>query len=133
MCQKDLKKVRVLNEVKRQVIDFQNRKMQLKLYVAERKWCTKCQATRTAEFPLGVTQKTQYGSGFRSLVIYLRHYQLLPYRRIQELCQEVWRYACSLGTLWNIGESYFSLLEPVETQIKKMFRPHLSLLFSNKF
>ncbi len=38
----------------------------------------------TAPFPISVTKAVQYGNGVKAQAVYLSHYQLIPYQRVQE-------------------------------------------------
>src|SRR5205823_10177887 len=66
---------------------------------AERKTCLRCGLCNLAEFPGEVSNLTQYGSGVKSLFVYLMNYQLLPYRRTREILADLLGQSIAEGTL----------------------------------
>jgi transposase len=81
--------------------------------------CPQCQAVAAGQFPLDVTQPTQYGPGVKALAIYLHEYQQIPMARTQEFFTDVLHLPLSEGTLANARETCAVRLEPVETAIKQ--------------
>ena len=71
------------------------------------------------QFPLEVTQPTQYGPGVKALAVYLHEYQHTPLARTQEFFNDVLHLPLSEGTLANAREMCAVCLEPVETAIKQ--------------
>lgn len=105
---------------KRQVFDIPPLKLEITEHCAEVKQCTKCQHKTTANFPDGVTQATQYGERIKSLMIYLNHYQLLPYGRIREFIRDIFSHKISEGTVFNQTVECFERLEMTEVKIKEL-------------
>lgn len=81
------------------------------------KQCSWCGQSNQAVLPVGVTNRAQYGSRLRSLMVYLMDYQLLPSARVQELLSEVFGCQLSEGTLYDARESCFESLAEVEAGI----------------
>lgn len=72
-----------------------------------------------AEFPEGVTQPTQYGSGVKAHAVYMSQFQLLPYERIRDYFSEQMSFPLSAGTLFNFNQSAYELLEQFEALAKQ--------------
>jgi transposase len=81
--------------------------------------CPQCQALAAGQFPLDVTQPTQYGPGVKALAVYLHEYQQIPMARTQEFFTDVLHLPLSEGTLANTREMCAMRLEPVETAVKQ--------------
>lgn len=62
--------------------------------------------------------KTQYGSGVKSLALYLKDYQLLPYHRISEFFQDYFSCPISPGSLYNFEKQAQSHLSDFEDFVK---------------
>lgn len=100
-----------------QVHDLVPIEMRVKEYQVAVKECECCGQRNQAVFPVGVTNRVQYGSGVRSLIVYLMDYQLLPSARVQELLSEGLGCSLSEGTLYETRQACFELLGEVETHI----------------
>ena len=101
-CQHDLSDVALKKVDKRQVTDIPPIKAYTTEYQGEIKECPHCHKTIKADFPEGVTHKTQYGSGVQAIAIYLRNYQLIPVERTIELFRDLFKISLSEGTIVNI-------------------------------
>jgi transposase len=100
-----------------QVHDLVPIEMRVKEHQVAVKQCACCGQRNQAAFPVGVSNRVQYGSGLRSLMVYLMDYQLLPSARVQELLSEVLGCFLSKGTLYQTRQACFELLGAVETSI----------------
>jgi len=98
---------------RRQVVDLPP----LALVVTEHRAATvcgpHCRAATTAPFPAGVTGAAQYGPRLLGLGVYLRHYQLLPYRRVADLLADLFGRGPSPGTLHTAVLACAAALAPV--------------------
>lgn len=101
-----------------QVFDIPPIKLQVTEHRAEIKECPHCSQRNKADFPGEAANIIQYGSRLKSLAVYLSNYQLLPYERIRELFKDIFGISLSAGTLVNINQSCYSVLEGVEQSIK---------------
>ncbi len=63
-------------------------------------------------------QPVQYGPGVRSIMVYLRAYQFLPYARTRELMEDLFGTPVSEGTLSEVIRACSSQLETTETAIR---------------
>ena len=75
-----------------------------------------------AEFPSGVVAPVQYGRAFKSFLVYLHEYQLVPHERLSRLCQDLYGYQISEGTLAKAREQCFGELEHFESRLKERLR-----------
>jgi hypothetical protein len=85
---------------------------------AEIKDCPYCGHTQKADFPANIQQPVQYGSGVKSLAVYLSNYQFVPYERMSDLFKDVFSLPISQGTLVNINKNCYDRLENFEAIIK---------------
>jgi transposase len=107
---------------KRQVFEIPELKIKSTEYQAEYGVCSHCGKQSRAEFPAEASQKVQYGPKFRSLLVYLNQYQLLPYARVGEFFVDIFNWKVSEGTLNNTIKSCYEKLESTEEAIKKQLR-----------
>ncbi len=64
----------------------------------------------TAPFPENVKAPVQYGKNFRVLLAYLYDAQLGASRRIRQMCEEIFGYAVSEGTLQSARQEQYQAL-----------------------
>ena len=64
--------------------------------------CNECGHLQVADFPSNVNSPVQYGSSVDTLVGYLSVYQSVPYKRLKEMCSQVFSLPLSEGTVDNI-------------------------------
>lgn len=118
-CRRALKKEKVLRVEKRQVFDLPEIKMEVTEHQAEVKVCPACQKTTKGQFPLGVSQATQYGKKIKAQMAYFHQYQLLPLKRAQEMFQELYGQSIGAGTILAACEEVAERIEPVNQAIKE--------------
>jgi len=116
-CNRSLKDEPVKGIEKRQVFDIPPIKIAVTEHQGEIKECT-CGHITHAKFPEEASQPTQYGNQFKSILVYLNHYQLLPLERTKELCEDLFGHSISEGTIFNVGASCFSSLNSFEESVK---------------
>jgi transposase len=100
-----------------QVHDLVPIEMRVREHQVAVKQCGCCGQRNQAAFSVGVSNRVQYGSRLRSLMVYLMDYQLLPSKRVQELLSEVLGCSLSEGTLYETRQACFELLAKVEAEI----------------
>lgn len=103
---------------RRQVFDLPEPKLEVTEHQAEVKICP-CGCTNHAAFPPDVTAPAQYGSRLKSVGVYLKEYQLLPFERLTEIMRDL--FACetfSEGTVANFAANCSRRLEPVDEIIR---------------
>ena len=106
-CGRSLKSVKVTDVHRRQVIDLPPIQLEVTEHHAETKHCPCCGCCNLANFPEAVKTSVQYGSRFKSLMIYLNQYQLLPSARSCELAKDLFSQTISQGTLYNWNMACF--------------------------
>lgn len=99
----------------RQVFDVPKITIQVTEYISYEAVCPGCGKVHKTEFPLNVTQPTQYGPNMLSIMTYLTMFQLLPLERAAQAIHEMTGQAVSEGTLVNAARSFSEMLdEPIE-------------------
>jgi transposase len=102
---------------RRQVFDLPEPKLEVTEHQADVKTCA-CGCVTRAAFPPEVTAPVQYGLRVKSVAVYLKEYQLLPFDRLTEILRDL--FACdtfSEGTLANLTTACADRLAPVEAII----------------
>lgn len=117
-CDAELSSSTFIGHESRQTFDLPQIKINVTEHRVEIHDCACCQRRGKAPFPADVTQPAQYGKGIKSLVTYLSHYQLLPFKRLQELFQDLLGISLSQGTLNNSLEKCSEQLIPFEQAVK---------------
>lgn len=103
---------------RRQVFDLPEPKLEVTEHQAEVKTCA-CGWVNRAAFPPEAAAPVQYGLRVKSVAVYLKDYQLLPFERLTEILRDL--FACgtfSEGTLANHGAACSRRLEPVDEIIR---------------
>lgn len=77
-CQADLQSEPVLGVERRQEWDLPPKRLLVREYQAEQKWCPHCQQVTPGAFPEGITAPVQYGPALGAVGVYLVEQQLLP-------------------------------------------------------
>ncbi|MCF6210535.1 MAG: IS66 family transposase [Gammaproteobacteria bacterium] len=121
-CHADLSNQAMTEHEARQVFDLPEIKISVTEHRAQIKICPCCNARVKAEFPADVTQAVQYGKRVHTTAAYLSQYQLLPYKRLQELFHDLFQIKLSQGTLNNILNRGHRHLERFENAVKTVLR-----------
>ncbi len=108
-CQKNLRNRKLLKIEKRQVVNITINTTYTE-YQSEQKKCS-CGSITKADFPKGLNSPIQYGESVKSICNYLSTYQLLPYKRLQELFCDIFELPISPGTLVNMNMELGSVLK----------------------
>jgi transposase len=103
----------------RQVFELPPLRLVVTEYQAEVKRCPHCGEITQAEFPVGVTQLAQYGSGFKALLTYLNQKQFIPLERVSEFCEELFDQPVGEGTIVSANAQVAAQVEPVNDQAKQ--------------
>jgi len=117
-CGADLRTVAAVRVERRQVVDLPPLALAVTEHQAATVCCPHCAQPTTAAFPAGLAPGVQYGPQVLGLGLYLRHYQLLPYRRIVETITDLFGAGPSAGTVHRAGLRAASILAPVEAALK---------------
>ncbi len=111
-CNHDLSAQAADKIERRQVWDIPPLKMEVTEHWFETKTCPVCHAitSSTTSAPKGVNSPVQYGPRIKALSVYLKTYQLLPFKRCAELIRTLFGGTLCAGTLANMtGEVSSSL------------------------
>lgn len=118
-CNRSLKKVPLEHFERRQVFELPPISLRVTEFVSETKKCPCCKKLNSGQFPSFVKQPVQYGSRFQAFVAYLHHYQMIPYKRLSELCQDLFGQSLSQGTTFQVLKRLSSSLSTTQQWIRK--------------
>ena len=118
-CKRSLKKAKVLEYEKRQVFDLPKLEFEVTEHQAEVKECPGCEKLNCATFPDHVSNVVQYGQRIKTLAVYLKNYQLLPYARTSEFFKDLFSQPVSVGTLVNFNQECFDALADYNQAVKE--------------
>ena len=109
----------IVNIIKRQVFDLPEPKL-----LVHEHWIYQYMNSKgnivTAEVPEGVNAPLQYGKRFRSWLVYLSEYQLLPLNRIRQMCADLYGHSVSEDTILKARRHCYEKLEAFEEQVKEV-------------
>ncbi len=117
-CGNNLKSIKVVELDRRQVFDIPEINIEVTEHQAEIKECPDCGKLHTADFPVEVKQKAQYGNRIKALAIHLKSYGFMSYERLGETLSDLTGISISQGTLVNWINESASKIEPVVEKIK---------------
>jgi transposase len=117
-CHCSLKDIQNVGIERRQIYDLILPKLNVIEHQTEKKICPHCKKLQQSKFPQEVPSDTQYGSKLKSWVIYFMNYQLIPYERTAEICEDLIQHRPSLGTLNRFAHEGFKKLKKTELKIK---------------
>lgn len=118
-CSASLNETPVLAGECRQVFDLPNVALHVTEHQVEVKRCACCGEKSKSEFPASVTNHTQYGTNIQAILTYFSQYQLLPYKRIQEMFKDIFNVNLSQGTIKNVLSRGSDGLDEFMTQTKE--------------
>ena len=116
-CGEDLSQQPSLDYERRQVFDLPPLELECTEHRAEIKECPCCGDTGTADFPAAIRAPVQYGKNFQALLTYLYDVQEGASQRISRMCEELFGYAVSEGTLQSARQEQYQALEPFEERL----------------
>ena len=116
----DLSTCSVEEVERRQVFDIPPINAQVCEHRAQIKTCPCCSLRNKAQFPDSVTQPVQYGVELQAVATYLSQYQMVPFKRLQELFNDVFQIPLSQGTLDSILNRGHENLVHFEQQAKQV-------------
>lgn len=119
-CGHDLGGQSALEIERRQVFDIPPIKVQVCEHRAQVKTCPCCSHRNKAAFPDAVSQPVQYGAELQAVAAYLSQYQMVPFKRLQELFMDLYQIPLSQGTLDSILNRGYTLLGEFEQQAKQV-------------
>ena len=117
-CECSLTSEPVLDYEIRQVFEIPEPKLDIIEHKAEIKVCPGCGLKNKANFPNGVDAHVQYGPRAKGLMLYFANQQLIPYKRICQLFEDIYGAPLSEGTLKNLNQKAYENLAPFESALK---------------
>jgi transposase len=117
-CQADLAGVEASRVEKRQVFDLPEVKLEVTEHQAKVKICPVCGQLNRGEFPVDVTQPTQYGPRFRAQMVLLNVYHFIPLERTAEIISELYQQDISDGTVFAAAVELAEQVAPFNEQLK---------------
>ena len=121
-CGCSLKNQAAMDYEARQVFDIPPMPVEVTEHRAEMKECPQCGTINKADFPDDVTAPTQYGSRIKAIAIYMKHYQLQPYKRTGEFFHDLFSLDLSEGTLVNITQDCSERLAPTIEEMRRALK-----------
>lgn len=121
-CQRDLQAEPVLQVERRQEWDIPAKRLIVREYQAQQKYCPHCKRISQGAFPEGIVAPVQYGPAIGAVGVYLVQQQLLPYERACETMEDLIGASMRVGTLKKVIERCAKNVEPVEESIKESLR-----------
>jgi transposase len=113
-----LSRVEASKAEKRQVFDLPEMKLEVTEHQAEVKTCPLCGHVNHGEFPVDVTQPTQYGPRVRAQMVFFNVYHFIPLERTAEILSELYQQGVSEGTVVAATVELAELVAPINEQIK---------------
>jgi transposase len=114
-CGSELISSKVSRIEKRQVIDTPTKLTHVREYHVEVK---RCNCGKEHKGHCDYSNRVQYGTGLKSMLVYFNQYQLLPAVRIQELMKDLFGISTSDGLLFSSIEKSFVNLAMTLSDIK---------------
>lgn len=72
----------------------------------------------TAQFPVGVISRAQYGNSVRTQAVYLSQFQLIPYDRVRDHFADQLLIPLSAGTIHNFNRKAYEQLDEFDRWVK---------------
>lgn len=117
-CHTDLSAVESSTYTRRQVFDLPPVRVEVTEHQAEIKTCPHCQTVTQAEFPLDVTQPTQYGPILQGQMVYFNQYHHIPVDRTAEIFWDLYGQAVGDGTIVHASAVLAEGVQPVNAAVK---------------
>jgi len=121
-CQLSLRDVGVVGYEERQVFDIPAIRIEVTAHQAEIKVCPQCGQKSKGEFPAGVTQSTQYGSGVKTWASYLTHQHFIPLERTTQLFADLLGHRISEAMVLKAGEELDRRVSPSTEAVKEYLK-----------
>lgn len=103
----------------RQVFDVPEPKIEVTENRITTKKCPCCGKVSKGAFPAHVKAHTQYGERIQALSVYFSHQHFLPFERLSQIFNDVFKVEISSGTCANIDRRLFKNLEGFDASLKE--------------
>jgi transposase len=121
-CNCNLELAGLLGYDVRQEFELPPIKIQATEHRVEIKICNVCGTKNKGQFPTRITQPVQYGSRVKAMVSYLGQQHLLPYKRLKNICHDLWNVNISEGTVANTYATCYNELFAYESHVKEQIK-----------
>lgn len=115
-CGEEIGKLAIKGIERRQTIELPEKLTKITEYRLEVKEC-KCGRIHKSQCPQ--TSRVGYGNRFKSLMVYLNQFQMMPFERIQDFSKDCLGISISDGVLEKSNETCYKQLEETEKEIKE--------------
>ena len=102
-CGANIEDIAPLRHENRQELDIIKPRSFVTEHRAEIKICKKCSCSNVGLFPDHIKSVLQYGVNVRSYAIYLNQYQLIPFKRLQEMFKDCFNLSMSQSSFANFN------------------------------
>jgi len=103
---------------RRQVFDLPQPKLEVTEYQIHQATCPVCGQIHKGTAPERIKAPTQYGNGVKSFVIMLNVHYNLPYKKIQQLFDDLFGNPINESTIFSASQNCYNNLEQTEQTIK---------------
>ncbi len=118
-CQENLASVEAVGYEKRQVFDIPPLRLEVTEHQVEIKQCPGCGVEVRGNFPVSVTQPTQYGARIKAQASYLNVYHFIPLARTEELLTNFYGQAPSEAAVIEANQQVVNLTQTSLSAIKE--------------
>ena len=116
----------------RQVADIPQPRLEItehRLYAYQ---CKCCGSSVHSDLYNELKQEVQYGPRIKALVNYLNVYQLIPYKRLTALIEDLYGHKISQGSISNFNAALSDKLESFIDQLKRTLTQSVSIMHSDE-
>ena len=118
-CGKSLNEVEASAYEERQVFDIPPMRIEVTAHRAEIKICPNCGAENRGQFPEGVTQPVQYGSGVKTWAAYFPNQHYVSVERTAQIFEDLVEHGISEATILKSAEELSGHVEPAAQAVKE--------------
>lgn len=117
-CAASLRQVAVTGYEKRQVFDLPPVRVEVTEHQAEIKPCPECGHLNKGEFPVGISQGTQYGPRIKGQSAYFNNHHFIPLARTAELFGDLYDHPICERTVEQSNMQMAEAVKPVNEAVK---------------
>lgn len=121
-CHASLKDVEPTAYEERQVYDIPEIRIEVTAHRAGIKTCPECGTENKGEFPEGVMQPVQYGSGVKTWAAYFTDQHFIPVERTAQIFEDLLKHRLSEATVLKAGEELSERISPAVEAVKDQLR-----------
>lgn len=114
----DSSSLEIVDDRIKQVVDIPAPKIEITEHYVYRYQCRHCGHVSNSDQYDQLKQEVQYGPRIKALVSYLNVYQLVPYKRLTQLIEDLYGHKISQGSISNFNKSLSSQLSDFISQLK---------------